>query len=266
MDGGSAESARHGLSIRHVRVFLTAGAGRVSIGLFMSLPQSSAAVWIVVPAYNEGRLIAAVIHDLRAQYGNVVVVDDGSRDHTGALASRAGATVLRHMLNRGQGAAITTGIRYALASGAQFVVTFDADGQHASADIAALLAPLADGRADVAMGSRFLEGAAQSTMPAGRAWLLRAAVLFTRVTTGLHVTDAHNGLRALSRRAAETIQWRADRMAHASEIPAEIRRHHLRFVEVPVRITYSDYSLGKGQRGLDAIRVLIDYLFGFVAR
>jgi glycosyltransferase involved in cell wall biosynthesis len=233
----------------------------------MAPPLSSAATWIVVPAYNEARLIATVIHNLRAQYANIVVVDDGSRDDTAPLASRAGATVLRHVLNRGQGAAIATGVRYALASGAQFVVTFDADGQHAVADIAALLAPLQDGRAEVTMGSRFLDGAAsRRTMPAGRAWLLRAAVLFTRVTTGLPVTDAHNGLRAFNRRAAETIRWRADRMAHASEIPGEIRRHRLRFVEVPVRITYSDYSLGKGQRGLDAVRVLIDYLFGFVAR
>jgi hypothetical protein len=91
-------------------------------------------------------------------------------------------------------------------------------------------------------------------------------VLFTRLTTRLPVTDAHNGLRAFTRGAADQIRWRADRMAHASEIPDAIRRHRLRFVEVPVRITYSAYSLGKGLRGSDAVRVVVDYLFGFVAR
>ena len=233
----------------------------------MSQTLSSASVWIIVPAYNEGRSIVTVTRALRARYAHVVIVDDGSSDDTAELALRAGATVLRHALNRGQGAAITTGVRYALASGAEFVVTFDADGQHGVADIAALLAPLQEGRADVALGSRFLEGAAsRSTMPAGRTCLLRAAVLFTRLTTGLRVTDAHNGLRAFSRKAAETIRWRADRMAHASEIPLEIGRHRLRFVEVPVRITYSDYSIGKGQHGIAAVGVLVEYLFGLVAR
>ncbi|MEP6914371.1 MAG: glycosyltransferase family 2 protein [Acidobacteriota bacterium] len=233
----------------------------------MSPLPTSAGVWVVVPAYNEARLIGTVLRELLAAYASVLVVDDGSRDDTAALASAAGATVLRHALNRGQGAAITTGMRYALDSGAQFVVTFDADGQHTVADIVALLAPLREGRADVTMGSRFLEGAAtRRTMPAGRAAMLHAAVWFTRLTTGLRVTDAHNGLRAFSRKAAETIRWHADGMAHASEIPREIRRHRLRFEEVPVRITYSAYSLGKGQRGLDAVRVLVEYLFGFVAR
>jgi glycosyltransferase involved in cell wall biosynthesis len=233
----------------------------------MSLQGRSASVWIVIAAFNERRAIAGVINDLRSKYAHVVVVDDGSKDATAAIASSAGATVLRHAINRGQGAAIATGVRYALQHGAEWVVTFDADGQHSTADVALLLAPLQDGRADVALGSRFLSGAAsRRTMPWQRALLLRGAVLFTRMTTGLQVTDAHNGLRAFSRHAASVIQWRADRMAHASEIPSEIRRHRLRFVEVPVTITYSDYSLGKGQRGFDAIRVLIEYLFGFVAR
>jgi glycosyltransferase involved in cell wall biosynthesis len=224
-------------------------------------------VWIVVPAFNEARVIGQVIKGLRAKYPDIAVVDDGSRDETASAAASAGATVLRHAINRGQGAAIATGVRYALLRGADLVVTFDADGQHSVDDIAALLAPLVAGEADVALGSRFLGGAAaRETMPKKRALLLRAAVLFTRVTTGLQLTDAHNGLRAFTRRAAAVIRWRADRMAHASEIPSEIRRHRLRFVEVPVTITYTDYSLAKGQRGLDAIRVLIEYLFGLVAR
>ena len=216
-------------------------------------------VFVVVPAFNEAEAIGAVLAELRAGGATVVVVDDCSADRTAAVAREAGAIVLRHAVNRGQGAAIQTGIAYALRRGAEIVVTFDADGQHDAGDLDALVAPIRAGRADVVLGSRFL---GSNEVPAARRLLLRMAILFTRVTSGLRLTDTHNGLRAFSRRAAATIDIKLDRMAHASELMDQIRRGGLRYAEVPVRVRYTPYARRKGQRGVHALRVAFDYFVG----
>jgi len=217
-------------------------------------------VFAVIPAFNEGEAIRGVVAELAALGVRVVVVDDGSADDTAENARAAGATVLRHEINRGQGAALQTGISYGLERGARFVVTFDADGQHAAEDMPRLIEPLLRGEADIALGSRFLGG--ESSVPGSRRALLRAAVAFTLVTSGVRLTDAHNGLRAFSRRAASLLDLKLDRMAHASEIIDQIRRSGLRFVEVPVHVRYTEYSRRKGQRSLAALRIAADYLLG----
>jgi polyprenyl-phospho-N-acetylgalactosaminyl synthase len=213
-------------------------------------------VWIVIAAYNEARVIARVIADVRSRGYPVVVVDDGSADATDKIAEEAGATVISHPVNLGQGAALQTGIEFALAKGADFVVTFDADGQHRPDDIAALLKALTDNDADFALGSRFL--GASIDLPSKRRILLKAATLFTRFTTGLRVTDTHNGLRAMTRRGASRIVLRQNRMAHASELLEQIAHSGLRYVEVPVTIEYSAYSLAKGQKLSDSLSILVD--------
>ena len=216
--------------------------------------------FVVIPAYNEGEAIEEVVREVLRLCPRVAVIDDGSSDETAEAAWRAGACVLRHVLNRGQGAALQTGIRFALERGARFVVTFDADGQHRVEDVPALLEPLVSGRAEIALGSRFL-GAAEN-IPRGRRILLKAGVVFTRVVNGVRLTDTHNGLRAFSRRAAEAIDIKLDRMAHASEMIDLVRRSRLPFVEVPVRIRYTRRSLAKGQRSGNAFRIVVDYLLG----
>jgi glycosyltransferase involved in cell wall biosynthesis len=215
--------------------------------------------WVVVPAYNEATVIGAVVGELRRQTDHVVVVDDCSRDETAAAARNAGAVVLEHVINRGQGAAIQTGLDYALRNGASAIATFDADGQHDAEDLPRLFAPIHEGTAHFALGSRF---AGQSNVPPLRRVTLKLAIVFTRLTSGLHVTDAHNGLRAFSRRGAQSINIRLDRMAHASEIMDQIRASGLAYVEVPVRVRYTEYARRKGQRGIHAVRVAFDYLFG----
>jgi glycosyltransferase involved in cell wall biosynthesis len=210
----------------------------------------------VIAAFNEARVIARVIADVRSRGYPVVVVDDGSADATDRIAHQAGAKVIRHPVNLGQGAALQTGIEFALAEGADFVVTFDADGQHRADDIAILLKALTDNDADFALGSRFL--GASIDLPASRWMLLKAATLFTRLTTGLQVTDTHNGLRAMTRRGASGIVLRQNRMAHASEMLGQIARSGLRYVEVPVTIEYSAYSLAKGQKLSDSLSILVD--------
>lgn len=221
-------------------------------------------LFVVIAAYNEAAVIGKVVRELRVVYPNVVVVDDGSADDTWRSARDGGATVLRHALNRGQGAALQTGISYALHEGAELIVTFDADGQHRVQDVATLAAPIASGEVEICLGSRFLYDS--DAVPIGRRMLLAGAIAFTRMTSGLQLSDAHNGLRAFSRRAAACIDIQLDRMAHASELIDQIRSSGLPYREVPVRIHYTDYSLAKGQRSSAALRVAWDYLIGRLLR
>jgi glycosyltransferase involved in cell wall biosynthesis len=212
-------------------------------------------IWVVIAAYNEARVIARVAGEVARRGYHVVVVDDGSADGTADCAAAA-AAVVRHPVNLGQGAALQTGIDYARQHGADVIVTFDADGQHRATDIERLVAALREAPADFALGSRFLGDAI--ALSTARRLLLRAATVFTQLTTGLRLTDTHNGLRAMTRRGAETIRLRQNRMAHASEILAQLAASGLPYVEVPVRIEYTAYSLAKGQRLGDALAILLD--------
>jgi glycosyltransferase involved in cell wall biosynthesis len=214
------------------------------------------AVWLVIPGFNEALVIGKTLQSVKAWLPNVVVVDDGSSDETADRAYHAGAHVVRHPINLGQGAALGTGIRYALLQKAEFIVTFDADGQHRPDDIEVLLKFAREQKADVVLGSRFLGGA--DNMPQSRRWLLKAATAYTRVTTGLSLTDAHNGLRLLTRKAAEQLRIRQNRMAHASEMLEWLGSSGLRIVEAPVNIVYTDYSLEKGQGFFSSFDILWD--------
>lgn len=223
-----------------------------------------AGVYVIVPAYNEAATVRETLGRVVRAYPNVVLVDDGSSDDTADIARPIVPFVLRHLINRGQGAALQTGIEFAIGRDARYIVTFDADGQHRVEDIALLLAPLADGSCDVTLGSRFLGETLY--MPASRRVMLRAGVSFTRLVSRLPVTDVHNGLRAFTGDAARKVNITMDRMAHASEIVDIIRTAELRFQEVPVQIRYTAYSLSKGQSLRDVFRVLFHYLVGRAVR
>jgi len=222
----------------------------------MPTEPDNSTTWLVVPAYNEASVILRVVADLVRRSYRVVVVDDGSTDDTGRKASAAGAAVVTHPINLGQGAALQTGITFALRHGAEFIVTFDADGQHRAVDVAGLVAALKVNKADFALGSRFLGSCI--AMPKSRRLLLKAATWLTRVSTGMDITDTHNGLRGMTQRGASAITLRQNRMAHASEFLTQIAGSGLRCVEVPVTIEYTRYSLAKGQKLGDSLRVLVD--------
>jgi glycosyltransferase involved in cell wall biosynthesis len=227
----------------------------------------NSAVFVIVPAYNEGSVLVANMRPVIEAGYSVVVVDDGSSDDTRNVAGALPrAHVLRHELNLGQGAALQTGMTYALRAGARYIVHFDADGQHRVDDIPVLLEPLVAGEADVVLGSRFLRQQDTRAVPTSRRWLLRGGVVVNRVLTGVRLTDAHNGFRAFTAEAAGRIDLKENGFAHASEILSQIRRRSLRHVERPTSIEYSDYSRAKGQSSLNAVRIVVDLVLRRIFR
>ncbi len=217
-------------------------------------------VFVIIPAYNEAsrssRFVATLTKLSSFPY-QTVVVDDGSADDTATVA-RQWVGVVRHPINRGQGAALMTGMQYAVQHGADIVVHFDADGQMQTEDIARVIEPLeTDSTVDVVLGSRFLDQTRPAAVPWLKKYLLqRPALLFQRVTTGLHLTDVHNGFRAFRASAIAKLSLQQDGMAHASEITAQIKKQKLNYREVPVTIHY--YEFGQGlSGGLRIIRDLI---------
>ena len=212
---------------------------------------------VVIPMHDEATVIAEVVTDLRRRFTHVVCVDDGSSDDSAVIARGAGAVIVRHPANLGQGAALETGIRHALSRrDIEHVVTFDADGQHDADDAVAMVELARTSSVQVVLGSRFL--GTDAGMGLSRRMVLRTAVRLTRWTTGLEVTDAHNGLRVLRRDAAQHLRLHLHGMSHASEILALIARYDLTYVEHPVTISYTDYSRAKGQRGYNALNIAFD--------
>lgn len=211
--------------------------------------------FIVIAAYNEEKKIETVIDKLKENnYKNIVVVDDGSKDKTSIIAKEKGVHILKHIINRGQGAALQTGISYALNNNADIIVTFDADDQHNPTEIETITKPIKEGKVDAALGSRFLK---TNNIPFLRKIMLKGAILVILVMYRIKLTDAHNGFRALSRVAASKIRITHDGMEHASEIVEEIKHKNISFTEVPVTIRYSKETLQKGQSGLNSIKILM---------
>lgn len=198
----------------------------------------------VIPAYNESQKIGGVVRATLPFVSEVIVVDDGSHDATRDSAREAGACVMRHVVNRGLGATLGTGIAAALAHDAECIVTLDADGQHDPHEIERVVGPICRGLADVVLGSRLL---ASEGMPFHRVLANHIGNFTTLLLFGIFVTDSQSGFRAFSRAAARMIEIRSNRMEVSSEIVGEIRRKGLRLAEVPIRAIYTNYSLAKGQ-------------------
>ena len=198
---------------------------------------SQAIAVAVIPAYNEERFIGSVVLRARQYTDAVIVVDDGSADATAEIAGAAGALVVRHDRNRGKGAALSTGFRRALTLQPKAIVTLDADGQHTPAEIDAVLAPVLQGEADIAIGSRYLTH--NTGVPRHRTWGHKALTVLTNLTSGTRVTDSQSGFRAFSPQAAAII-FSSDGFAVESEMQFLAHEHRLRVVEVPITALYPD--------------------------
>lgn len=216
-------------------------------------------IFIILPSYNEGSILRQTVESLLPLQHRIVVVDDASAESPRELLRGLPVVLLTHSQNLGQGAALQTGMDYARQAGATAVIHFDADGQHNPKEIPDFLQALENG-ADVALGSRFLRPEDLALVPPVKRMLLRIAKLVNLCFTGLWLTDAHNGFRALNARALEVIRLRENRMAHASEILNCIRRHKLKIAEVPTAIHYSAYALQKGQKVSNSLNIVLDLL------
>jgi polyprenyl-phospho-N-acetylgalactosaminyl synthase len=216
-------------------------------------------VCIVVPVFNEAPVVGDVVRELRELYPLVVCVDDGSGDDSATAITEAGGVLVRHPINLGQGAALRTGIEYGLTrQSVKWFVTFDADGQHEVDDVSPMLNLLQAEEAQIVFGSRFLDR--RSEITSAKRAVLRAAVRYTRVSTGLSLSDTHNGLRAFDREVAAALDFQMNGMAHASELLAIVAHHGFHYAEMPVHIRYTPYSRAKGQPLINGINILFDLL------
>jgi glycosyltransferase involved in cell wall biosynthesis len=214
-------------------------------------------VWIVIPVFNEAQVLQSVVEQTLAVFPNVVCVDDGSHDGSVDAVLRTRAHLVRHPVNLGQGAALQTGLSYARAQpGSQYFVTFDADGQHRLEDATAMVALARSPDVDLVLGTRF--GPDADAVPWVKRAVLKTAVLLSPAGRKLKLTDAHNGLRVLTRPVVEDLQITMNGMAHASEIVSYLGRSHWRVREVPVAIRYTEYSRSKGQSLLNGVNILFD--------
>jgi polyprenyl-phospho-N-acetylgalactosaminyl synthase len=193
----------------------------------------------IVPAYNEPKeRLSSFLSRLNQYVDAIVVVDDASNSNY-----EFGYTVLKHKINRGQGAALQTGTDYAMKNGADIIVHMDGDGQHKPENIPNLINPIKEKKADVVFGSKILDKS--NKIPWTKKYLIiPVAKIINYLFTGLRLTDVHNGMRAFSSSVAPKLYLTQDRMAHASEYPYLVKMHKLRYLEVPVKVVYNEYGQG----------------------
>jgi glycosyltransferase involved in cell wall biosynthesis len=203
-------------------------------------------IWVVIPAYNEGPMIGEVVRRVRAcGYPNVLVVNDGSSDDTRLRALEAGATVLSHPINRGAGAAAQTGIAYARQHGVAYLVQMDADGQHHPEDIEGMRQAMAEEEWDVLIGSRFLMP--NDDVPRIRVLYNTLSNYFTNWFCIDNYSDSQSGFRMLNRRAIEQLHLTLDGFGYCSEMLVAAEHKGLRIGETPIQVSYTEYSMSKGQ-------------------
>lgn len=216
----------------------------------------------VIPMYNEEEVIGGVVSDLREVFPHVLCIDDGSSDASACRARKAGAMVVQHAVNIGQGGALATGFSIVESLGRfEYIVTFDADGQHDPNDALALVRHLHDNHFDVVFASRFLAGNGQN-VPWRKKVILKFVARVTKALTDVKLSDAHNGLRALTVDAARRIQITQYGMAHATQFISLVLQNGFKYAEVPATVRYTAYSRAKGQPIMNSINIVLDLLWG----
>lgn len=216
-------------------------------------------VALIIPVYNEGEVIKSVIDKVLKEYKYVVCINDGSRDNSREEILKTKAYLVDHPINMGQGAALQTGIEFARNLPVDYFVTYDADGQHRLEDVKEMIKTIKREKTDFVLGSRFL-GKEAVNMPKMKRIILKMAIKFSNATSGVKLTDTHNGLRVFNRKVADSIQITLPDMAHASEILEIIHRNNYTYTEIPVVIEYTDYSRSKGQSIINAVNIAFDTL------
>lgn len=214
---------------------------------------------IVIPAFNEGPVIAKVINSLPKKLAGIdsitpIIISDGSKDNTVSEAQKTGAIVLSHPINIGVGGATDTGFKAAKLIGADIIVTMDADGQHATSDLPNLIAPILNKKVDVVFGNRFLDN---KEMPFLRKLGNRLLSGVTAIFAGIYVEDSQCGYRAYSGEAIQKMVLHERGYEICSEIIMEVGRNKLSFAEVPVKTIYKSLTHKKSQDITNAINIII---------
>jgi glycosyltransferase involved in cell wall biosynthesis len=215
---------------------------------------------IVMPSYNEGKVLQETLNDLRG-FPLVVLIDDASSDNSSEIALKfPNVCVLRHSINRGQGASLETGFEYVRRLGhIRYVATFDADGQHSVDDLQAMYQMIKNYDLKVILGSRFIGKTTKKSSLKQK--LLRLYAKVIRTTVGLQVTDAHNGLRLFHIDFIKNVHISIDGFGHADEILKEIKNGGYEYREYFTTVKYTSYSLSKGQPLINGVNILFDKLW-----
>lgn len=208
--------------------------------------------FIIIAAYNESKNIGKVLAELKKEHKNIIVIDDGSKDNTFSIAKKSGATVLKHVVNLGKGAAMKTGCDYAIKLGADILVLMDADGQHEPKDVQKFIKAIKGN--DIVFGYRQFS----KKMP----FILRFGNSFINSTTtllfGLKIRDTQSGFKAITSKVYEKIRWTSTDYAMESEIIANAGKKRLKYKEIPIETIYSDRY--KGTTVLDGIKIVINMI------
>ena len=215
-------------------------------------------VAVIIPAYNESTVIIGVIEGITEELDGltfkIIVIDDGSRDQTAALAKSAGATVVSHILNSGSGAATSTGLRYAAMNDFDYAATIDADGQHRPEDLRAIIIRLQESdHPDLVVGSRLIDSTGMSTV---KSCGNKGLSFVTKTLFGIGVTDSQSGLRGFSKKTLHSINLRSQGYEFCSEMLWRAKQKKLTVTEIPIKAIYTDYSKGKGQSNWNAFNIV----------
>lgn len=216
-------------------------------------------IFVIIPCYDEAAVIRNTVEKVLSRGYSVVVVDDCSKDNTKKELQTLPLAYLRHCINMGQGAALQTGIDFAKKKGADFFVTFDADGQHDPDDIKGMVELMKQDNSDIVFGSRFLPGA-RTNVSGSRSFMLNVARYVNYLVSGILLSDAYNGLRLFSRKAAGLIRITENKMAHATQFQMLAARHKLRYAEYPTHIQYNEYTRQKGLKNIDGLKIFFEII------
>lgn len=217
--------------------------------------------YVIVPVFNEEKMIGKVLDLLKKRFTNIVCVDDGSSDKSLAVIKSKNVYVLEHLINLGQGASLQTGINFAILNGAKFFLTFDSDGQHNIKDAIQMIKIIKRYKLDIILGSRFINDQYKKQIPLFRKLVLKIAIQLSNFFSKLDLTDTHNGLRVFNLKFAKKLKIKFDRMSHPYDILINISKNKFKFKEYPSNIVYSDYSLSKGQKNINSFNILFDMVF-----
>lgn len=216
-------------------------------------------VAILIPVFNEEKMIEKVITDLSKSFKNIIVVNDGSTDSSRKILEKMNVTVLNHSINLGQGAAIFTGFRYIEnLENIEAVVTFDADGQHSIDDAKAFAEEILSCKEDIIFGSRFIRN--KSNLPSIKKFVLSIVILFTNILSKINLSDAHNGLKAIKKDVLKKIDISIDKYGFESQIIHQVSKKKLSYKEMPTNIIYTSYSKNKGQKLINGLLILEDLI------